>query len=83
MLDQEVVVAERILHQPPYIAKAVHQHGRLVLNLTTNALQWYIEQGPTLCESLLSHLSSEVLPMGVTPTTTEKTSGANHQIHPV
>jgi len=60
------------------MAKAVRQRGHTFTTLTFNdrSFKRFVEEGPTLRESLLLHLSS----LGVAVTTSTSTAGVNRQV---
>jgi hypothetical protein len=79
-LNRETLVAERRRHEISFMAKAVRQRGHTLTMLTFNdkTFKHFVEEGPTLRESLLLHLSS----LGVAVTTSTLTAGVNRQVRP-
>ncbi|KAF8803503.1 hypothetical protein BYT27DRAFT_7259964 [Phlegmacium glaucopus] len=77
-LNREILVAERRRHETSFMAKAVRQRGHTATTLTFNdrTFRRFVEEGPTLRESLLLQLSS----LGVAVTTSTSTAGVNRQV---
>ncbi len=76
-LNREILVAERRRHETVFMARAVRQRGHMMLTkFNDRTFKRFVEEGATLRESLLLHLSS----IGIAVSTSASTAGVNRQV---
>jgi len=75
-LSREVLVAERLRHEPSFVTKAVQQRGRTLLAFNDHTFNRFIMEGPTLRESLILDLE----PLGTHVSLSTLTAGVNCQV---